>query len=83
MGILTDDQGRFWDPDCATSYAFFVERRTRASAAAEAARMIRAGGVLAVRARAWLHRRGLAESELGTATGRARVNVIAAETHGC
>jgi hypothetical protein len=83
MGILTDDQGRFHDPDCAASHAFFVEGRTAVSVAAEAARMIRAGGITAARARAWLRRRGLAESELGTATGRARVDVAAAETVGC
>lgn len=83
MGILTDDQGRFHDPDCAASHAFFVEDRKAVSVAAEAAKMIRAGGIAAVRARVWLHRRGLAESELGTSAGRARVNIIAAGMHGC
>jgi hypothetical protein len=82
MGILTDDQGRFHDPDCAASHAFFVEKLLVPVGVA-ARQMIERGGAEADRARAWLSRRGLAESELTTAAGLARVSVIAAGMHGC
>jgi hypothetical protein len=81
MSILTDGDGRFWDPDCAATHQYFVNK-VISTPARECRLMLTLGGASAARARAWLHVRGLEEDLLGTPEGVEEINARALEAHG-